>query len=116
MLTENKKFIIIYILLVVITILNVLELKSSETNLKASLLEPQRGGYDLVADNPSLRRPGGYHYGRVQMLTLAGQRRINIENPNLDVEKCKEAYLTYYSRQSEEEAKNALLTMHNCER
>lgn len=118
MLTENKKFSITYILLVIIAILNILELKSGETELRAAILsdDSQISGHRSTTDDPSFRQPGGYHYGRVKMLALAGQERIDIGNPNLDIEKCKEAYLAYYSRQSEEEAQKALITMHSCER
>ena len=116
---ENKKFIIIYVLLVAIAILNILELKRPVADrLLSSQLVPvnQSDGHITSTDDPSLRRPGGYHYERVKLLATGAQKKINAENQNLDIEKCKEAYLAYYSRQTEEEAHNALLTIHSCER
>ena len=115
MLDENKKFIVLYILLVVITILHILELRSVPAAADDSLLRPPGGPYPAV-DDPLLRQPGGYHYDRVKSLAAGAQKKINTNNPTLDLEKCRQAYLAYYSRQTEEEARNALLTIHNCER
>src|SRR3989344_6671158 len=124
MLDENKKFIIVYVLLVVITILNIFEFKFL-TNNTALLGQPggypssdsstlrQSGGYPS-SDDPTLRQPGGYHYGWVKLAASGAQQKMNTENPDLDIEKCKAAYLAYYSRQSDEEAQNALLTIHDC--
>jgi|SRR3989344_614398 len=112
MLNENKKFVIVLALLVFITILNLLALLQQ----KAIGQESQKS-VPVLADDPTLRQPGGYHYDRVLRLTLAAQKKINVANPNLDIEKCKAAYLAYYSRQSEEEAKNALSTIiRECEK
>ncbi len=114
MLNENRKFVIVLILLVVIVVLNLFDLLWSE--VEGVVGQENYKAKPVATDDPSLRQPGGYHYGWVKLLATGAQKKINTDNPNLDLKECEDAYWKYYSRQTEEEAQKALLTIHNCEK